>query len=1457
MHEKKKWILAAFLALHKIAAVQVIVNDYSDSNMPSGSFNTTSLTGDLRGCLNYLNTVSDNSNDLSFTSTQTITLHAPLPVLNLVNPNAVLNFNVSSKTITLDGAGQYQGIVAKQGTVSFVRVNFQNCVAQGGLGGNPGGGGGMGSGGAIASDAANIILTAVTFNNCQAIGGSGGAKAANSLQGGGGGGGLGGAGGSGGTGVSSCYGGGGGGGGLGFGTITMPSSGGAGGSGGNFGVFSGGGGGGGGIQSQGGVGGADRTGPPAPNGANGAGSGGGGIYTSGGNAGSNVAGSDGSALTLLGTTTVYGGGGGGTNLSTSRGGKGGGSSCATTTTADGGSGGLQTANCPVSNSSLGGDAADGGGGGGGGGASNLTPNLHLSGGSGALGGGGGGGGSGDDCFVDGGAGGWGGGSGGSGTAITSVPSGFSLNAGGFGGGGGGGSAVVNGADGGFGGGGGGGGGASSSVHGGISAFGGGSGGAFQDTTDNVPPPSLGIGGGFGNGGGGGGAGLGGAISINTGTLTIKPGCSLSGGNVQAGAGGSGGGKAGAAAGTGIFSRQGTINISINAGSPFFLNGQSIADGSAYSISGAGFGEGDATQVAVSLSCTSSGGAEATWDAVNTYSGGTTLNIVTLIISSDLALGLPTAPLTITGGSVSGLTLNGSVTMQRPIIVSQTNSGATFQVNTNGFTLSTSGPLQALGRTVLKLGANSWTYTAPTPGTNPYTGSLGIQEGAFILSGSGDLGTAKLISLNGASLGGATFDISMISGSSTQIQDLGGDLGTVSLGTKELIFGTNRSTSFGGTFTGSGSASIQKVGSGTVTFNGPSTIPGGTTVSQGTLILSPTASLASPVIVSSILQDDGILTGTVLVNSGGLLRGKGSVSGTATIANGGTIQAGDGSDGTGALSVGQLSLNSSSSTSVSVNYLQDPSAPSSSEIVVTGGSPTTLGGNLTIFVNPAPYEPGAAFTLVTANAGLTGVQFSSVNFINGQYLGENPAISYLSNSVVLTIFAPPPPQIDISLLNGNENGQHIAEYLNGLATNPIIKPVVFNLSILSAPALNAAINSISPARNAIGAFVSQNSMFSIAEVVSCRMSQQRLNMRASQMSLSSLEIDSLSGVSPKAAYYLASASRVSPLGPWEGSSLTFAEWEDGDEPSYSELDPVSQPKKSPYGSSQTLARAQNSAAFWIQGLAEFISQNGQDEDPSYTAFTAGGFLGWDYYGEENGLLGAAVCYAKSHVDQSQKAGRNQVDYYAASIYGTAYLGDGYLEVGLAGALNRFNNQRFGEFLQANGRLFSATAKSVHWGGQVVPHIAVGYDANFSWGTLEPFLVVDCSMLFQRSFSEHGAYPLNMHQESSFSQLLRGEIGLSAYEVWSCCIGDFILRETVSFVNKQPFDVGLIRASLVGFPPGFTVESFTQNQSLVSPSLQFFYRSRYGGFSSLSYIGEFQMGSGSYRSNTILAKIGMYF
>ncbi len=184
---------------------------------------------DLRAALNYINAGLGTAPPytIAFTlpaGSQTITLQAPLPIINLNSVNAILIDGTNSgNSVTLNGGGHYRGFMVRQAStaapVTIQNLTFSNCVATGGSGGAGGGGGGMGAGGGLFVDFAcsqesSVILSNVTFNNCSALGGSG---AASGLGAGGGGGmagaTVGGAGGAGGTtGTSSLRGGGGGGG---------------------------------------------------------------------------------------------------------------------------------------------------------------------------------------------------------------------------------------------------------------------------------------------------------------------------------------------------------------------------------------------------------------------------------------------------------------------------------------------------------------------------------------------------------------------------------------------------------------------------------------------------------------------------------------------------------------------------------------------------------------------------------------------------------------------------------------------------------------------------------------------------------------------------------------------------------------------------------------------------------------------------------------------------------------------------------------------------------------------------------------------------------------------------------------------------------------------------------------------------------------------------------------------
>ena len=185
----------------------------------SGSGNN----GDLRYILNMI--LNDQAVNMTPTqrviqfdpSITSVSIGAPLPMINLFFSESVLINVGSNPTIVIDGNG-FRPFFFVQGDIALENLNIINGAAIGGTGGTGGGGrvtniggggggGGLGAGGAIFVDKATVTLTNVNFSANQSTGGAGGAVVGLNL-GAGGGGGLGG---NGGTGFDSAAGGGGGG----------------------------------------------------------------------------------------------------------------------------------------------------------------------------------------------------------------------------------------------------------------------------------------------------------------------------------------------------------------------------------------------------------------------------------------------------------------------------------------------------------------------------------------------------------------------------------------------------------------------------------------------------------------------------------------------------------------------------------------------------------------------------------------------------------------------------------------------------------------------------------------------------------------------------------------------------------------------------------------------------------------------------------------------------------------------------------------------------------------------------------------------------------------------------------------------------------------------------------------------------------------------------------------------
>jgi autotransporter-associated beta strand protein len=142
--------------------------------------------------------------------------------------------------------------------------------------------------------------------------------------------------------------------------------------------------------------------------------------------------------------------------------------------------------------------------------------------------------------------------------------------------------------------------------------------------------------------------------------------------------------------------------------------------------------------------------------------------------------------------------------------------------------NTAAPLTLLNITgsgsLTQSGAASTTLTGQTT----YTGATTVTSGTLALgAGSGGIASSSALALSGG-----TFSIA---GSGNQsIRDLAGTAGTVSLGAHTLTVGTAASTTYQGSFTGSGG--LTKTGSGSLTLTAPSTTGGPWQITQGALAL---------------------------------------------------------------------------------------------------------------------------------------------------------------------------------------------------------------------------------------------------------------------------------------------------------------------------------------------------------------------------------------------------------------------------------------------------------------------------------------------------------------------------------------------------------------------------------------------------------------------------------------------
>ncbi len=339
-----------------------------------------------------------------------------------------------------------------------------------------------------------------------------------------------------------------------------------------------------------------------------------------------------------------------------------------------------------------------------------------------------------------------------------------------------------------------------------------------------------------------------------------------------------------------------------------------------------------------------------------------------------------------------------------------------------------------------------------------------------------------------------------------------------------------------------------------------------------------------------------------------------------------------------------------------------------------------------------------------------------------------------------------------------NSQIVANYLN---ENAFPSAGYTALAGLTGQTLSQALESVSPARNGFAAFIASQIAFSLTDLVSTH--------------------------TDELIFFRKEASQHEFL-----SSLTA---DAGD-------------------TVRLLKKSSNKLSFWASAFGEYAHQEASLQNPSFGFMSEGLLIGLDYLNRDAEVIGSSLGVAHTHYNEHADAGHGDINYFSLSVYGNAFFGDFYLSPALWGIFTANDSTRNISFPG-----FSAEATATINAFELIPHLELGYDTQFSWGDLIPFTTADWAINFQNAYTEHGAYPYNARQKANSTSMVRSETGLKFCEKWQMDLGTFCLKQKISYVFEKPFGTGTVNTDFVGMPGLFTVRAVNQNMNLGAFGLNF--------------------------------------
>lgn len=574
---------------------------------------------------------------------------------------------------------------------------------------------------------------------------------------------------------------------------------------------------------------------------------------------------------------------------------------------------------------------------------------------------------------------------------------------------------------------------------------------------------------------------------------------------------------------------------------------------------------------------------------------------------------------------------------------------------------------------------------------------------------------------------------------------------------ELTLGNDESQIIAGSIEGEGALVKQREG--VVTLQGDHTAYSGPiTVKEGSLVVEGKVYSPINVLPKATLSGQGSFGGTISMQGGTLLTGN---------------------------SKGKLQVDS-------LTY-DDPHSLTKFEITTKENSlievknTAQLQGRMDVAQQPGRYAKKTEYTLLSASE-ISGT-------FDPKVLGVLPGFqtNLLVDAQRQTLLL----QLERLNLPAEElqgNARRVANYLSQVPYLP--SEIYGTLYTLSPRELDTAMTSLSPARNAVGTFATQNTLFTFGKLLSSHLNDLRFSPSGF--------VDT-----PRLAALLADASS----------------------------------KPRPVSGKGT----ENTYDIWLGAFGEYAHEKAAQQTPAFHYTTEGTLLGVDLNPLAHTTVGGALGYAHTNLKEDSNAGKATIKYFLGTLYSKIDLHSKWeCEVALLGSWNEIENQR--SILFPN---FSAKAKAKIPGWQLTPHLGVGYKIDTDWGRIQPYAGLDWTFSWDKGYKEQGAGDFNMKVKARESSMLRSELGVSLSEAWGFSWGSLLLSEKLGYINKKPFKTGSLTAAMVGGSGTLHVESLNSTQNLAAIGLQLLMRPATSFLNvSLVYNGEF---GAMYRSQELFLKL----